>query len=383
MQNIIDSIRSFINPPKLLEPGNYRFQAPPDAPYPYRLHLRVESDGSGILIVNAATVLHLNQTATEYAYHMIHNDSTEATIKALVARYRVSEQEAAQDYQAFSERIHALIEMPDLDPVMYLDFERSTPYEAISAPYRLDCALTYLLPENENPDLAPLERVTRELDTQEWRAILDKAEKIGIPHIIFTGGEPTLREDLVELIEYAETKGLVTGIITNGQRLLDEDYFNKLLMSGLDHLMLIWHPETADSWEVLKTVLPADLFTAVHITITQDNASEISSYLEQLAALQPNAVSISEVDASLTPLLEEARQLAAELKLDLVWDLPVPYTALNPVGLETRMDTPVDGAGKAWIYVEPDGDVLPSQGILKPQGNLLTDTWDKIWPVRE
>ena len=37
------------------------------------------------------------------------------------------------------------------------------------------------------------------------------------------------------------------------------------------------------------------------------------------------------------------------------------------------------GAGKAWLYVEPDGDVLPGQGINRPLGNLLEEDWDAIW----
>jgi hypothetical protein len=38
---------------------------------PYRLHLRLRDDGSGLLILNASTVLHLNPTASEYAFHFI------------------------------------------------------------------------------------------------------------------------------------------------------------------------------------------------------------------------------------------------------------------------------------------------------------------------
>ena len=38
---------------------------------PYRVHLRLKPDGSGIFILNASTVLQLNATAAEYAYHFI------------------------------------------------------------------------------------------------------------------------------------------------------------------------------------------------------------------------------------------------------------------------------------------------------------------------
>jgi len=39
----------------------------------------------------------------------------------------------------------------------------------------------------------------------------------------------------------------------------------------------------------------------------------------------------------------------------------------------------VDGAGRAWVYVEPDGDILPAQGINVVLGNLLEDDWNIIW----
>ncbi len=45
-----------------------------------------------------------------------------------------------------------------------------------------------------------------------------------MPHIIFTGGEATLRNDLPELIHHAESNGQITGLNTNARRLSDEKY---------------------------------------------------------------------------------------------------------------------------------------------------------------
>jgi len=61
----------------------------------------------------------------------------------------------------------------------------------------------------------------------------------------------------------------------------------------------------------------------------------------------------------------------------LVWDLPVPYSANHPIRLEVPEASP--GAGRAWLYVEPDGDVLPSQGVDQVLGNILRDPWADIW----
>ena len=68
--------------------GIYMYQAPPEADLPYKLHLRVEADGSGILIINASTVLHLNQSAAEYAYHLVKGKDKKAAAAEVAAALR-------------------------------------------------------------------------------------------------------------------------------------------------------------------------------------------------------------------------------------------------------------------------------------------------------
>src|SRR4026207_1950970 len=97
---------------------------------PYRVHLRLKPDGSGIFILNASTVLQLNATAAEYAYHFIRGTEPEEAVKQIAARYRVRKDVARQDYGDFLDRIETLISTPDLDPVSFLDFERIAPHSA-------------------------------------------------------------------------------------------------------------------------------------------------------------------------------------------------------------------------------------------------------------
>jgi hypothetical protein len=373
-------LRRLFSPVKPLSPGVYHYQAPPDDPRNYRLHLRVETDGSGILIVNAATILHLNQTATEYAYYLIENLPTDQAAARMAARYSVSKQQAQQDYLDLIDRIQTLINTPDLDPVTFLDFERQIPFSGqISAPYRLDCALTYRLPDESDPDAAPTERVDRELSTAEWKTIIDKAWKAGIPHLIFTGGEPTLRDDLPDLIAHAEANNQVTGLLSDGLRLVDKAYLDTLLQTGLDHLMVILHPESEATWQALDYAMPEDLFVAVHLTISESNQAEIPGLIQRLAGMGIHKLSLSISSANLEPALETAREQVAALNLDLVWNLPVPYSSLHPIALETGHFEHPEGAGRANLYVEPDGDVLPAQGINQVLGNLLHDEWEAIW----
>lgn len=63
--------------------------------------------------------------------------------------------------------------------------------------------------------------------------ILDKYKRKGIKEVIFTGGEPTLHADLPKMISYANQLGLVCRIITNGQKICDKKYLQKLIDAGL------------------------------------------------------------------------------------------------------------------------------------------------------
>ncbi|MEN6408447.1 MAG: PqqD family peptide modification chaperone [Anaerolineaceae bacterium] len=380
MTSIRETIRRIFETTRPLPAGTYHYQAPADSPTPLRLHLRLEADGTGLLIVNASTVLHLNPTAAEFAYHLVQQTPEEEVVRSVSRRYNVQIDQARADFKDLSDRLRTFVTTPDLDPETYLSFERADPYSVqISAPYRLDCALTYRLSSGDPRKDAPIERVRREMLTEEWQTILQKAWDAGIPHVIFTGGEPTLRPDLPDLIRYAESLGLVSGLISDGLRLAETEFLHTLLQSGLDHLMLILHADEEESWEALRDVLSEDLFTTVHVTLTPHNVNEIPDILEKLAQMGVTSLSLSVSTDALTKELQTARQTAAERGLSLKWDLPVPYSDLHPVALELQQAERPVGAGKAWLYVEPDGDVLPAQGVTQTLGNMLVDPWEEIW----
>jgi hypothetical protein len=348
---------------------------------PYRVHLRLKPDGAGIFILNASTVLQLNATAAEYAYHFMRGTESEEAVKQIASRYRVSRELARQDYEGFLDRIETLISTPDLDPVSFLDFERIAPHSAdLTSPLRLDCALTYRLRHDSDAEYAPVKRVDRELTTDEWRTILDKAWQAGIPHITFTGGEATLRQDLPDLIAHAEKNGQVCGLLTDGLQLLDKEYLGLLLQTGLDHVLFLLQSENDRSWTALETVMAEDIFVTVHLTLNKNNITNAEPVLERLAKLNVTSLSMTSSDASLGDTFDALRDKAATLGLTLRFDLPVPYSEYNPVVYEAAEDAILEGAGKAWLYVEPDGDVLPSQGNSgKVLGNLLRDEWKNIY----
>jgi MoaA/NifB/PqqE/SkfB family radical SAM enzyme len=143
--------------------------------------------------------------------------------------------------------------------------------------------------------------------------------------------------------------------------------------------MIVLQPENDTTWAALDCVLPEDLHTTIHLTLTPQNADQASGLIERLAQLDTNALSLSATDSHLNETLQMVGDQAAELGLPLTWDLPVPYSTRNPVALETEDDEVPQGAGRAWLYIEPDGDVLPAQGVNQILGNLFRDDWEQIW----
>lgn len=363
--------------------GIYHFQSEAEKEDHYRLHLRLDPDGKGILIINAHTTLHLNQTAAEFAYYIIQEYSEEQTLDEITRRYNIKKETARNDFLGLQDKIQTLIDAVDIDPVTYMDIDRLDPYNSdITAPYRLDCALTYRTSGSETAGAAPLERVKRELMTPEWKDLLSRAWAAGIPHIIFTGGEPTLRPDLPELVSHCQALGQVTGLLTDGYRLSKKDYLHQLLNEGLDHIMILLDPKDEHSWEAIRDVLAEDIFLTVHLTLTSSDTSLPTSAMDRLEKMGIKNVSLTAQTSSLKPALDECVNTAVARGLSLVTDIPVPYSAFNSFSLEMEEEVAKTGAGSAYLYVEPDGDVLPSQGVNHVMGNFLTDDWNKIWENR-
>lgn len=77
-----------------------------------------------------------------------------------------------------------------------------------------------------------------ELDDTAWSRVLDEAADLGVLQIHFSGGEPTLRPDLlVNLVAHARRRELYSNLITQGT-FLDDVLLDRLLAAGLDHIQI-------------------------------------------------------------------------------------------------------------------------------------------------
>jgi radical SAM protein with 4Fe4S-binding SPASM domain len=371
-----------------------------------RLHLRIDPDGSGLLIVNANRVVHLNPSAAQMAYLHLEGFTPEKASKTIQQQFKVSPTEAQNDYQDFAMQLEELIRPNGGCPICELELETTAPFSAKpSAPYRMDLAITYRCNNNCSHCYNARARQYPELTVDAWKKIIDKVWALRIPHIVFTGGEPTLYQALPELVAYAEAQGLITGLNTNGRKLADRAYLDSLVAAGLDHVQITLEshdPAIHDhmvaargAWQEtvagIKNVMASRLYMMTNTTLLTYNSPTMGSTLHFLGELSVPTVGINALiysgkgeavgtglrEEELPPLLEKAREITQTQDQRLIWYTPTQYCHFNPL----QLDLGVKGCTAALynMCIEPNGDVIPCQSYYHSLGNLLKNSWEEIW----
>ena len=247
---------------------------------------------------------------------------------------------------------------------------------------------------------------TPELTTAQWREILAKLRAANVPQVTFTGGEPTLRADLVELVDAAQW--FVTRLNTNG-RLLTPELCRRLYDASLDsvqvtlyshdpavHNALVGAEGFDDTVTGIKNAVAAGLSVSVNTPLCSLNTDYAAAvrfvnglgvrYVTCSGLIPSGSAEGAESQATrlteeqLTDVLRRAVTVAEELEMEMDFTSPgwLKEETLRSLGLTL---VPSCGACLSNMAIAPDGGVIPCQSWLssQPLGNMLTDDWDKIW----
>ncbi len=357
--------------------GLYTYHTPPEAPEQFRLHLRIEPNGEGVLIINASTVLHLNQTGTEFAYYLMQGKSEDEIINLAAKRFNADRNTIANDFAAFHQALKSIIRQPDQVPEADYGIEISTELKDIPAPYQLHCCLTL---RTESLVETLLTDAEGELDTDAWKTIIKKANDAGIPHLIFYGGEPTLREDLVDLLLYCEELGLVTGLVSSCRKMHSPDYLNAILTSGLDHLMVPIDPTDDVQNEAVEIILSDDIYTCIGLVIPAE--MDFRLLIDAYVAKGANAFSLLPADEAAIPTYLRASDYVEQAGSTLVTDLPFPLEKQQLVALRNQTLLLKPEREFIQLIVSPNGELISPAPFNTHLGNILTEKWEVLWNRR-
>lgn len=235
------------------------------------------------------------------------------------------------------------------------------------------------------------------------RALFQDAQ---VPSVSFTGGEPTLRRDLPQLVAHAKTLGMRVNLITNGTR-MSADLAHTLAGAGLDSAQVSLEGVTAAVHERV-TMIPRSFgrtVAAVHhlrgagvrvhtnTTINRDNLhecelmpafveSELGTARFSMNLMVPTgsgalndrlAVRYDEIG----PYLLRIREASTRHGVEFMWYSPTPMCLFNPVahGLGNKGCSACDGL----LSVGANGDVLPCASYNERVGNLLEQDVRDVW----
>ena len=375
-----------------------------------RIHLRIEDGGAGVLFVDATDTIHLNPSAAIIVKSALDGLPRNQVASVLNGRFsRVKKCEIKEHVDRMYDLVHHLSTTTEACPTCGLEAPHSGLFSTpINAPFKADLALTYgcnnACRHCYNRAESKSKRDSRATTIQQWQKVLRKLIDIGVPQVIFTGGEPTMYPGLTELIRSAEHLGLITGLNTNGRRLAERAFADSLAHVGLSHVQITLEScrlevhnimTQADSFEEtcrgITNAIAAGLHVITNTTLTQRNVGHALETVDFLHGLGLGTFAMNGMifsgrgkqsgdaveDDQLRHVLPAVRDRAKTLGMRFLWYTPTDYCRLSP--LELELGPRRCNAGEYSMCIEPNGDVLPCQSYYVAAGNILRDSWQSIW----
>jgi len=233
-------------------------------------------------------------------------------------------------------------------------------------------------------------RVGEELDTDTWLKVLREARALGAVQLGFSGGEPLARRDLDTLIAEAHKLGYYTNLITSGVG-MDADRVARFRELGLDHIQLSFQAgnrelndrvagtEAFEHKLAMARAVKANGFPMVLcFVLYRENIDQMSDILDMAAELEADQVELANTQYygwavpnrdRLLPSrdqLKRAEAVAHDYQQRFRSRMKILYVV--PDYYETRPKACMNGWGKIFLTVTPDGTALPCQAARQLPG---------------
>ena len=227
-----------------------------------------------------------------------------------------------------------------------------------------------------------MERTSNELTTEEWKRVLNELAEIGVLQVHFSGGEPTARKDIVELVRHASELDLYTNLITSAV-LLNRDKLEALADAGLAHIQISFQGSEASladrvggfrnghakKIEVARWARELELPLTVNAVMHRQNLDQLESIIAMAVEMDADRIEVANVQyygwalknrAALMPTLDQLDRATdivenARVRLKGILDIDV----VIPDYYADRPKKCMGGWGRLLFIISPAGKVLP------------------------
>ncbi len=245
-----------------------------------------------------------------------------------------------------------------------------------------------------------------ELSTREGKLLMDQIYEVSRPLLVLSGGEPLLRSDIFELIEYGSSKGLKMGLGSNGY-LIDDKVAKKLKAAGiatvsisLDSHIPAQHDDfrgVTNAWEravnACKALRKNNVLVQVNTTLTHENYDQIDDILTlaesigvenfHLFFLVPTGratkltdISPQKYEEMITKTFAKAHKHRLNVRPSCA---PQFMRIAQGMGLDMRQWIRGCIAGMHYCRIYPNGDVTPCPYLPIKLGNVREQSFKEIW----
>jgi radical SAM protein with 4Fe4S-binding SPASM domain len=346
-----------------------------------RFHLRVDPDGGGMLLANAANACRLSASGTAMAEGVLSGEDDGRILAELASRFSGVDRAAAGEHlRELRGIIDALASSDDNYPITNFDDPGLSPHaRQLGAPFRAD------MPVGDPEQMLPL---------------LTRLWEVGIPHVCFVAPRDVSKDRLVRLVERAGDLGMICGVRGSAAGFGDDETIHALAQAGVDHLtyticlpaethaaLLGDSPEA--SLRAMECALAEDVCPVAQVPLLATTTPALEETISMLASRgirNQSFFAVAEREDEeetvlsaweLPPVATRVEEAATGGAVRFLWEVPVLRRPEVP--LARQVCGGPRAAGDVSIRVQPDGAVVPPRGRWESAGNLLANSWEEIW----
>lgn len=235
---------------------------------------------------------------------------------------------------------------------------------------------------------------SEQLDTKQFKKIIDKIKEAGIKEIRFTGGEPFLRKDIKELISYAKSNGFFTKVNTNSTLLSEKD--SGFIEKNIDQLLFPFH--SLDKEKIEKKLELIEIFKdktdlIMNTVLTKENIDDLEKYYQIIDNLKANwffALPVpnkekkkfldnQDIKSAVDKILSFNKKY--NMKIQLLQ--AIPFCSYDPEKIAEIAEGAAYCGPHNNLVIDPKGNIKKCYSYNASLGNILRDDILEIWNSEE